>query len=83
MGFAEIQSGQSESGNDSNEEVLCIPQSSSITEASLSDCLVSYQGHSLGKSYYYGSVRGVMVIVVGNGHGATSSNPGRDRLHFT
>ena len=30
-----------------------------------------------------GSVRGVMVIVVGNGHSDTSSNPGRDRLHFT
>ena len=27
--------------------------------------------------------RGVMVIVVGNGHGDTSSNPGRDLLHFT
>ena len=27
--------------------------------------------------------RGVMVIVVGNGHGYTSSNPGRDWLHFT
>ena len=27
--------------------------------------------------------RGVMVIVVGNGHGDTSSNPGRDWLHFT
>ena len=25
---------------------------------------------------------GVMVIVVGNGHGDTSSNPGRDWLHF-
>ena len=25
----------------------------------------------------------VMVIVVGNGHGDTSSNPGRDWLHFT
>ena len=24
-----------------------------------------------------------MVIVVGNGHGDTSSNPGRDWLHFT
>ena len=30
-----------------------------------------------------GSVRGVMVIVVGNGHGDTSSNPGPDWLHFT
>ena len=27
--------------------------------------------------------RGVMVIVVGNGHSDTSSNPGRDWLHFT
>ena len=26
---------------------------------------------------------GVMVIVVENGHGDTSSNPGRDWLHFT
>ena len=25
-----------------------------------------------------GGARGVMVIVVGNGHGYTSSNPGRD-----
>ena len=28
--------------------------------------------------YYFGGARGVMVIVVGNGHGDTSSNPGRD-----
>ena len=26
---------------------------------------------------------GVVVIVVGNGHGDTSSNPERDWLHFT
>ena len=31
----------------------------------------------------HGGARGVMVIVVGNGHGDTSSNPGRDSLHFT
>ena len=30
-----------------------------------------------------GGARGVMVIVVGNGHGDTSSNHGRDLLHFT
>ena len=30
-----------------------------------------------------GGARGVMVIVVGNGHGDSSSNPGRDWLHFT
>ena len=27
--------------------------------------------------------RGVLVIVAGNGHGDSSSNPGRGRLHFT
>ena len=27
--------------------------------------------------------RGVMVIVVGNGHGDLNSNPGRDCLNFT
>ena len=27
---------------------------------------------------YLGGARGVMVIDVGNGHGDTSSNPGRD-----
>ena len=30
-----------------------------------------------------GGALGVMVIVVGNGHGDTSSNPGQDWLHFT
>ena len=30
-----------------------------------------------------GGARGVMVIAVGNRHGDMSSNPGRDRLHFT
>ena len=34
-------------------------------------------------NFFYGGARGVMVIVVGNGHGDTSSNPGRDWLHFT
>ena len=32
---------------------------------------------------YTVGARGVVVIVVGNGHGDTSSNPGRDWLHFT
>ena len=30
-----------------------------------------------------GDACGVMVIIVGNGHGDTSSNPGQDWLHFT
>ena len=40
--------GQSGPGSDGNEGVLCIPQSSSITEASPSDCLASYTGFQLG-----------------------------------
>ena len=43
--------GQSESGSDGNEKVFHITQSSSITEASLSGCFVSYTGNSLGESY--------------------------------
>ena len=35
--------------------------------------------------YFYSRsyARGVMVIVLENGHGGSSSNPGRDWLHFT
>ena len=43
--------GQSGPGSDGNEGVLFIPQSSSITGTSPSDCLVSYPGHTLGGSY--------------------------------
>ena len=39
--------GQSGPGSDGNEEVLCIPQSSSITVTSSFDCLMSCAGHSL------------------------------------
>ena len=28
--------------------------------------------------HIYGGACGIMVIIVGNGHGDTSSNPGRD-----
>ena len=38
----------SEPGSDGNKRVLWIPQSSSITTTSLSDCLVPFPGHSLG-----------------------------------
>ena len=31
----------------------------------------------------HGGARGVMFIVVGNGHGDTGSNPTQDWLHFT
>ena len=42
---------QSGPGSDGNEEVPCFPQSSNITGTLPSDCLVSYPGHSFGKSY--------------------------------
>ena len=42
-----------QSGSDGHKGVLRIPQSSSITESSASDCLVSYKGHSLGKGSYH------------------------------
>ena len=38
-------------GSNGNKGVLRIPQSSSITGGSPSDCLVSYPGHSLRESY--------------------------------
>ena len=34
-------------------------------------------------SKYKRGACGVMVIVAGNGHGDSSSNPGRGWLHFT
>ena len=43
--------GQSGPGSDGNKGVLCIPRSSHITVASPLDCLMSYPGHSLRKSY--------------------------------
>ena len=51
--------GQSEPGSDGNEGVLCIPQSSSSTGTSPSDCLVSYAGHLLVGSYLSADVQSV------------------------
>ena len=44
--------GQSGPGINGNKGVLCIPQSSIITGASPSDCLVSYPRHSLRAGSY-------------------------------
>ena len=49
--------GQSRPESNGNEGVFRIPQSSSITEASSSDCVVSYPGHSLGESYLYAEMQ--------------------------
>ena len=46
---------QSGPGNNSNERVLCILQSSSITGASPSDCLMSYPG------YWFGGWGGLLL----------------------
>ena len=43
--------GLCEPGSDGNEGILCISQSSSITGASPSDCLMSYPGQSLVEFY--------------------------------
>ena len=45
--------GLSGSGSDRNKGVVCIPQSSIITEASPSDCLESYPGHLLGWEFLH------------------------------
>ena len=45
--------------SDDSERVLRIPQSFSITEASPSGFLVSYPGHSLGRTYLSAEVQSV------------------------
>ena len=55
--------GQSGPGSDGNKEVFCFPQSFSITGASSSDCLVSYLGHSLEKSYSSAEMQSVYSAV--------------------
>ena len=51
--------GQSQPGRDGNKRLLRIPQSSCITGASPSDCLVLYPGHSLGKSHLSADMQSV------------------------
>ena len=46
-------------------------------------CISIYSTVPLVNHWLTGGARGVMVIVVGIGHGDTSSNPERDWLHFT
>ena len=54
--------GQSGPRSDGNKGVLCIPQSSSITETSPSYCLMSYPGHSLEESYSSAGMQSVYSI---------------------
>ena len=59
---------QSGPGSNGNEGVLRIPQSSNITGASPSDCLMSYPGHSLGvgRSYPFAEMQSVYSTVPTN-----------------
>ena len=57
------QSGPESNGN---KGVLCILQSSSITGASQSDCLMSYPGHSLRESYLSADLQLVYSITPAN-----------------
>ena len=58
--------GQSGAGSDSNEGVFCIPQISSIIKASPLDCLLTYPGHLLGKSYSSAEMQAVYSIAPGD-----------------
>ena len=53
--------GQSGPESHGNKGVLQIPQSSSITGASSSDCSVSYPGHSLGESDFSAEMQSVYI----------------------
>ena len=54
--------GESGPGSNGNKETLRILQSSSITEASASGCLVSHPGHWLGESYDSAEVQSVYSV---------------------
>ena len=57
---------QSGSGSDDSERVLHISQSSSITGALPSDCIMSYPGHSLRESYPSGEMQSVYSMAPAN-----------------
>ena len=41
-------------------------------------CTINKSAHTKKSGNLFNDPRGVMVIVIGNGHGDTSSNPGRE-----
>ena len=66
MSYSSIWPQDSGSVSDGNEGVICFPQSSRIIGVSSSDCLMSYQGHSLGKSYSSAEMLSVYSIAPSN-----------------
>ena len=73
--------GQSGPGYDGNEEVLSIPEISSITEASPLVCFVLYQEHTLGESYPSTEKQSVYSEV--SADGATSRGHEWKQTHFS
>ena len=64
-------SGQNKPWSVRNKRILCIPQTSSITRASPSDCFVSYSGYSMEK--YYPSAEMQSVYSTASADWATNS----------
>ena len=80
--------GQSGPRSNGNEGVLHISQSSSITRASLSDCLVSYPGHSLRESYPSVEMQSMYSTALADwatGHSLGESYPSAEKqlVYFT
>ena len=61
---------------------MAIPEQQSSPATALPMLVKKLNYDELSSLVIFGGARGVVVIVVGNGHGDTSSNTGRDWLHF-
>ena len=61
-------------------EMFCKGQKTRGIQLNVLNCDIDVSESKLQSHFYanLSSARGVMVIVVGNGHGDTISNPGRD-----
>ena len=70
-------------GNKSQEQIWSQSSWHCLIFSSFSDSFHNDAGAKLHWLSSFPCARGVVVIVVGNGHGNTSSNPGWDWLHFT
>ena len=79
-------------GPNSQTLYICLPESRGVKKIKEENKNITYlfSRYVNGSAYFRGlplsvngGARGVMVIVAGCGHGDTSSNPGRDWLHFS
>ena len=74
--------GQSGPGSDSSEGELHIPQSSSITGTSPSDCLVSYLGHSLEETYPSTEIQSVYAAALADWDSSGGQYPSAEVLSY-